>query len=169
MWVLAAEDGVHLDELTLPLERFEIVRHGHEIGCRRELVRRMPPICVGKWPKLPAVDQAFDAVLDALEVRGARLRPVRNRLCKRGGLLRVCAECRHDVDPVERVQVIEMNHVVLDALGRDDQVAEDPRIGRRLRADRVFDRADRSNRMHRRADTADTLGKRPGITRVAAL
>ena len=50
-----------------------------------------------------------------------------------------------------------------------DQVAEDPRVGRRLRTDRVFDGADRSDRVHRRADPADALGKGPGITRVAAL
>jgi hypothetical protein len=67
------------------------------------------------------------------------------------------------------VQVVEVDHVVLNALGRDDQVAEDPRIGRRLRADRVFHRSNRSDRVHRRADTADALGEGPGITWVAAL
>ena len=167
--VLAAEDGVHLDELPLPLERFEIVRERHEVSGRRKLVRRVPPIRVGEGSELPAIDQPLDAILNAFEIRGAGQGPIRNRLRERRGLLRVRAKRRHDVDPVERVQMIEVDHVVLDALGRHDQIAQYSRIGRRLGADRVFYRADGSDRVHRRAHAADALSESPGVTRVAAL
>ena len=62
-----------------------------------------------------------------------------------------------------------MDDVVLHALGRDDQVAQQPSVGRRDGADGVFDGADRGDRVHRRADAADALREGPGVARVAAL
>ncbi len=41
--VLAPEHGVDLDDLALPVERFEVVGHGHEVGLGRQLVRRSGP------------------------------------------------------------------------------------------------------------------------------
>ena len=74
-----------------------------------------------------------------------------------------------DVDPVERVQVIEVHDVVLHHLRGHDEVAQQPRVGRRHRADRVLDGADRGDGVHRRAHAADALGEDPGVARVAPL
>ena len=142
MRVLAAEHRVHLDELTLPIERLEIVRDRHQVGFCGQAVRRMAPVRVGKRPELAAVDEAFDAIADASEVLRARERPIGDRLGKRRRLRRVCRQRRHDIDPVERVQVIEVDDVVLHALRADDQIAQQPRVGRRCRPDRVLDCAD---------------------------
>ena len=167
--VLAAEHGVHLDELALPVERLEVVRHRHQVGFGRQPVGRVSPVGVGERSELAAIDERLDAIADAGEVLRARQRPVRDRLGERRGLRRIGRERRHDVDPVERVQVVEVDDVVLHACAADDQVAQQPRVGRRRGADRVLDGADRRDRVHRRAHAADPLRERPGVARIAAL
>ena len=87
--VLAAEHGVHLDELALPVERLEIVRDGHQVRFRRQSIGRMAPVGVGKRPQLSAVDERLDAIANPGEVLGTRQRPVRDRLGERRGLRRV--------------------------------------------------------------------------------
>ena len=169
MRVLAAQHGVQLDELALPVERFEVVRDGHQVGFRRQPVRRMAPVRVGEGTELAAIDERLDAVADAREVLRARQRPVRNRLGQRRRLRGIGRERRHDVDPIERVQVIEVDHVVLHALRADDQVAQQPRVGRRHRTDGVFDGANRGDGVHGGAHAADALREGPGVTRIAPL
>ena len=46
MRVLAAKNGMQLDDITLPGKRFQVVRHGHEVGFRRQLVGRVAPVAV---------------------------------------------------------------------------------------------------------------------------
>ena len=160
---------MHLDELALPLERLEVVRDRHEVRLGRELVRGMAPVRIGKRTELAPVDQALDPGFDAREVFRARLRPIGDRLreLRRGRRVRV--ERRHDVDPVECVQMIEVDHVVLDALGRDDQVTQQACIGWRFGADGVLHGANRGDRMNRGAHAADALDEGPSVTRVATL
>ena len=99
--ILAAQDGVDLDEAPLPVERLEVMRHGHEIGLWRQLIGRMAPIGVGENPELAALDESFDASLHAGKVFDARQRPIGDRLRQRSGLCRVRAERVDHVDPIE--------------------------------------------------------------------
>ena len=64
-------------------------------------------------PSWPRCDKGLEAVAHAGKIARAGQRPVRDRLGERGGLGRIGIERAHDVDPVERVQMIEMDHVVL--------------------------------------------------------
>ena len=50
--VLAAEDRLDLHQLTLKIERFEVVRHRHQVGFGRQLVRRVAPVGVAERPEL---------------------------------------------------------------------------------------------------------------------
>ncbi len=76
MRILAAQHRMKLDELPLPVERFQIVRDGHQVGFRREPVGRMAPVRVGERAELTAIDEPFDAVADASKLPRARQRPV---------------------------------------------------------------------------------------------
>ncbi len=169
VWILPAEQRVHLDEFPLPVERLEIVRHRQEIYLRWQRVGRMPPEATSKESELPAIRESLQAALHIGEVRSRRVRPVRDGLRQEGGPARIRLESGEDVDPVQRVQVVEVDHVVLYRLRRDDQVAQQPRVGGRLRADGLLHRAHRADRMDGGADAADPLGEGPGIPRVAVL
>ena len=144
------------------------MRQSHEIGLGRQLVGRVAPIGVGEDPELAALNEGLEAILHPGKVLCARQRPVRDRLSQRGGLGRVGAERADDVDPVQRVQMIEVDHVVLNVLRRHDQIAQEPRIGRRRRADRLLDGSDRGDGVNGGAYAADALGESPSVARIAA-
>ena len=74
------------------------------------------------------------------------------------GLRRVGLQCRNDIDPVESVQVVEVDDVILDVLGGCDNIAHNPRILRNLNSQCIFDRTHRSQGVNSRANTADALG-----------
>ena len=57
MRVLAAEDGVDLDDLLLEIERFEIMRHRHQIGLGRQVIGLAAPIAVLERPELAGLDE----------------------------------------------------------------------------------------------------------------
>ena len=123
MGILAAENGMNLDEAALPVERFEIVRQRHQIGLGRQLVSRMPPIGIGERAELATLHESLNAIAHTGKIRCAGQRPIRDRLCKACGFGRITVECVDDVDPVQRVQMIEMHDVVLDDLRRLDEVS----------------------------------------------
>ena len=74
----------------------------------------------------------------------------------------------HHIHPVQRVQVIEVHHMVVHVLLRDHQVAD--QVGRvgNLDFQGVFDGADRGERVDSGADATGALGEGPGLARVAA-
>ncbi len=78
-------------------------------------------------------------------------------------------ERRHHVDPVERVQVIEMHDVIVHELRDDHQIADQLCVGGDVVFQGVLDRAHRGDAVHQRAHAADALRERPGIARIAAL
>ena len=87
----------------------------------------------------------------------------------RGGFARIGAQSRHDVNPVEGVQLIEVRHVVLRVQGRVDQVADDVGVLRNLPADGVLDGAHGGKGVNAGADAADAFDECPGVARIAAL
>ena len=60
MRILAAENGVHLDDFALPGQGFQIMRHGHQIGLRRQLEAGIAPEAVGEDAELAALDEILE-------------------------------------------------------------------------------------------------------------
>ena len=77
--ILAAEDGVDLDDFFLPLERVEIVRHADQVDFGRQLVGRMAPIAVGEDAQA-AGGKGLDLVLHLGEIGRRVLVPFGERL-----------------------------------------------------------------------------------------
>jgi hypothetical protein len=169
MRILAAEDGLDLDDLALEVERFEIVGRRQQVHFRRQLVRGMAPIGVGEDAQLSALDELLEPVLHVAEVPGRGVRMARDRLLDLRGLLGIRLQCGHHVDPVERVQVVEVHQVILGVQRRVHEIPDDVRVLRDLDADRVLDRADGSERMHPGAHAADALRERPCVAWIAPL
>ena len=129
----------------------------------------MAPIAAGEQAQLAAVDHAFDALLDAAEIGRAGFFVIRNGLRDRRSLGRIGLERRGHIHPIERVQMIEVDHVVLHHLRAGDQIADDARVVGHLDVERVFDRADARQRVDHGAHSADALRPDPGFARIAAL
>ena len=167
--VLAAEDGVQLRHLALPCQRVQIMRHRHQVGLRRQLVGGMSPVSVGEDAQLSAFDEGLDALLHVREIarRGSRVGRAHGLRQRRGGL-GIGLQRRDHVHPVQRVQVVEVHHMVVHELRRDHQVADQLRVGRHFVFQRVLHRAHRGDAMHQRAHAADALRERPCVARVAA-
>jgi len=64
--------------------------------------------------------------------------------------------------------MIKVHHMIVDAVGSDDQIADQLGVERDLQVQGVLNRAHRGDGMHRGADTADALGVEPGVARVAS-
>ncbi len=62
-----------------------------------------------------------------------------------------------------------MHDMVVDAVRRDDHVADVLGVERHLQSQRVFNRPHRDDGVHGGADAADALGENPGVARVAVL
>ncbi|MPM14565.1 hypothetical protein SDC9_60929 [bioreactor metagenome] len=170
MRVLAAEDGVDLDDLLLQIKRLEVMGRRHQIRLGRQQIGRVVPIAVLEKPELPAFDELLQTVLHVAEVAGGGQRVARaHRLLQLGSGLRIGAERIHRVHPIERMQVIEMDDMVVDLQRELHHVADRVRVVRDLDAKRILDRADRGQRVGAGADAADPLGEGPGVARVAAL
>ena len=123
MRVLAAKHGVNLDHILLPLEGVQIVGNADQIHFRRQLVGGMAPVAIGEDTQA-AGGECLDLVLYCAEVGGGVLVPLGERARQFGRLFRIGLERVDDVHPVERVQMIEVNDVILHVLGRQHDVAD---------------------------------------------
>ena len=153
---LAAEDRDHLVGLELVLERLQVVSHRQQVDLRRQLHRRVAPVAVGEDPELAAGDEARELVLDRLHLALRVVRPGRQALAQRGGLRRIGLERRRHVHPVERRQVVEVHHVVVQRVGGHDHVADV------LRVDRDLDARARSRRRAPRRSRGPSCTRRTG-------
>jgi hypothetical protein len=70
MRILGPQKGMHADYISLPIESFKVMGHGHEVGLGGELISRMPPVPVGKDPQLSTLYQRFDFFLNRSKVHG---------------------------------------------------------------------------------------------------
>ena len=167
MRVLAAQDGLDLDDVALPVQRFQVVGRRQQVDLGGQLVGCVAPVGVGEQGKLAAVHDGLEAILDILEIAGGGVAPGRDALLDAGGFGRVGVEGGGDVHPVQGVQVVEVHDVVVHVLLGDHQVAQDVGVGRDGDVQRVFHGPDRGESVHGRAHAAGPLGERPGLTRVA--
>ena len=169
MGVLGAEDGVDQDDVLLPLQGLQVVGDGHQVGLGGELVGGVSPVGVLEGAEPAGADEGGDAVLDPLEVGGARLGPVGDGLGELGGFGRVGLEGAGDVHPVEGMQVVEVDDMVLQVLGGHDQVADQAGVVGDPDFERILHAADAGDGMDRGADPAETLGEVVGVPGIAAL
>ncbi len=170
MRVLAAEDGVHLDPFLLQVECFEVVGDRHQVGFGRQHIGLVAPVAVHEGAQLAALDELLQPVLDVAEVAGRRHRVTgRHGLLQFRGLLRIGLQRRHDVHPVERVQVIEMHRVVVFLQRLRHDFADQVSVLRNRDAERIFHGAHRGQRVAAGAHAADAFDEGPGVPRVAAL
>ena len=167
--VLAAEDGVDLDELLLPLQGVQVVGHGQEVHFRRQLVGLVAPVAIGEDAQLSALHELLHAALHRGEVAGVGLGPGAQRLGQLRGGHGVGLEHADHVHPVQGVQVVEVHHVVLDELGAEHEVAHQLRVLGDGDAQGVLHRPHAGEGVHGGAHAADALGEGPGIAGIAAL
>ena len=167
--VLGAEDGVRLDNLALPVQGFQVVGHRHQVGFRRQFIGRVTPIGVGKSSKLSAANKGLRPGPGRLEIIRAGFRPVGNGLGQLGSGCRVGFKRGGDIHPIQRMQVVKMDDMILNVLNGFDDVADQAGIGGDLNFQGIFDSSHGAECMYRRSDTANSLGKRPGISRDRAL
>ncbi len=167
--VLSAENGVPPDDVPLPLEGLEVVGDRHQVGLGRKPIGGVAPVGVVEGAELARLHEGPHPILHPFEVGRARERPLRDRLRQGGGLRRIGGERRDDVHPVEGVQVVEVDHVVLHLLESPDHGADELGVLRHLDPEGVLDGAHRGDGVHRGADAADPLSEDPGVPRVAAL
>ncbi len=168
MRVLAAENGVQRHHVALPGQCIEVVRHGHEVGFRRQLVGGVPPVAVAEEAELAAVHLLLQLGLHVGEIARRGSGVLRQRLRQRRGRLRVGLQRGDDIHPVQCMQMVEMHDVVVDVLCADHQVADQLGVGRDADLQRVLDGADRGDGMHQGAHAADALGEGPGVARIAS-
>ena len=190
MRVLAAEDDVRDDEILLLVEHLEVVRDRHEMHLgREELIVRMIPPLRGEDAELSAVDDLLHLCLDrGVVVRrcdrevmrvGIRVecrRPTEGEAiglehrvleCRRRRRIRL--QCLERADPVECVEVVEMDDVILMSEARRDDVADVVCVLRNRDAECVLDGTQTAERMRGRADAADALNVCPCIARIAVV
>ena len=190
MRVLAAEDDLRRDEIAVLVEHLEVMCDGHEMDLRRQqLVIRMIPPVGREDAELAALDDGLDLALNLCEVLRrssrecvvVRFRHRRARCAERqlvgvecsdlqvGRRDRVSGECLDRADPVECMQVVEVNDVVLDRQRRCHDVADVVGVLRDLDAEGILDSAKGTQSVCARADAADALDVSPGVARVAVL
>ena len=167
--ILAAQHRMDTDEILLKGERFQVVGYRHEIHFGRQRVGGVPPIAAGEEAQLAAVDHAFDALLHAAEVRRAGFFGIRNRLRQLRGLRRIGLQRRGDIDPVQSMQMIEVDDVVLHHLRARDEVAHDAGVFGNVDLQSILDGANAGDGVDHGADAADALRPDPGLARIAAL
>ena len=88
-------------------------------------------------------------------------------LGEEGGCFRVCFQSRYDIDPVQRMQLVEMDCMVMHVKYCFHNVAHHLRIGRNGDVQRLFHRTHGAERMNGSTHTANTSHKYPGIAGIA--
>ena len=169
MRILPAENRMDLDDLLLPFQRFQIMGHGQEIHFGRQFVGFVAPVAIGEDPELAAPHESRQPGLHVGEVLGRCLGPTGDASGNLRRFRGIALQGAHHVDPVQRVQMVEVNDVILHVLGAEHQVAHQFGVRRHGDPQGVFHGADRGQGMHGRADAAGPLAKSPRIAGIAPL
>gem|GEM_PF-7086711 len=168
--VLATEDRVDFDDFLLPAQRLQVMRHRHEVRLGRQLVRRVPPVGVLEDAQLPGLHEALEGGRHVGEIARRSVGPLGGNLLRQlGGGFRIRLERGNHVHPVQRVEVVKVNHVVLHVLGELHHVADDLRVRWHGDPQGVLHGTHRSQGVDRGAHATDALAERPGVPGVAPL
>lgn len=120
-------------------------------------------------PSWPLATRARILVLHLGQLIGTVEGPGRYPLEQVGRFLRIGLKRRRDVHPVQRGELVEVNDVIVDVVGRNDEVADVLGVDRYLGADGVLHRPHRGDGVNGGTYPADALHYHPGIAWVAAL
>ena len=170
MRVFGTEHGHTLGNFHLGAQGFQIVGSGNEVGFGFQVVAGVAAkeVGIGEGAKLAAFNKGLQFGLHCGKVFGLG-RAGRNGLGKLGGFGRVGLQGIGHVHKVERVQMIEMHHVVMHELHGHDKVADVGSVGRNGLVDGVFKRAGRGKGVRVGADAAGALGEVLSVAGIAAL
>ena len=156
---------------------------------REELIVRMIPPLRGEDAELTAVDDLLHLCLDRGVIGGRCDREVvrvgirvecrrpaerqaiglEHRVLERRRRRRIRLQCLERADPVERVEVVEMDDVILMPEARRNDVADVVRVLWDRDAECVLDGTQTAERMRGCADAADALNVCPCIARIAVV
>src|SRR5664280_372769 len=75
MRVLAAEDGMYLDDFPLPFQRFQVMRHRQQVHLWGQLVGWISPVAVGKDAQLARLHEPLQPLLHRSKVPRRTLWP----------------------------------------------------------------------------------------------
>ncbi len=143
------------------------MRDADQVHLGRQLVGRMAPVAVGKDAQATR-GKFLDLLLHLGKVGRGVLVPLRKGTGQFSRLLRVGLERVDDIDPVQRVQMIEVHDVIMNVQGTGHQVADQLGGGRHVDLECVLDGAHAGQGMNARTDAAEPFAHRPGIARIAA-
>ena len=104
----------------------------------------MPPVTIGKNAQLAAFYKLADAFLQVRKISGRTFRPVGNALGQFRSLFGICFECIDHIYPIQGVQVVKMDYVVVHVERSKHQVAHNLGIGGDNDAECIFNRTYRS-------------------------
>ncbi|MNF76765.1 hypothetical protein D3C84_588910 [compost metagenome] len=166
---LAPQDGDDAVGIALALQGLQVVSHGDEVHLRAQLHRLVAPIAVGEDAELAARHQGADLLLHLGQLFGAVEGPGRHPFKDARRFLRIGLQRCRDVHPVQRRELVEVDYVIVDVVGRDDEVADELCVDRHLGADGILHRPHRGDGVDRGADPADALHYHPGVARIVAL
>jgi hypothetical protein len=129
----------------------------------------MSPVAPGEDAQLAAGHRLPHLLLYRGEAGGRIARPVGEGGGEAGRGGRVGLEGALHVDPVEGMQMVEMDDVVLHGPHAGHEVADQLGAAGDGILESILHRPDRGDGMDAGADAADTLGHGPGVARVTAL
>ena len=190
MWVLAAEDNMRCNELTMFIKHLEIMCYCHEVYLRREqlIIWMIPPLS-SKDTKLLAINDGLDLSLNRRIILWCRLWEilricfcayariasdvqlvcVENRRLEISRCDRVRSQRLKWADPVKRMEMVEMYQMILHRKRCSHDIADVISILRYLNTKSIFNCTNRCQRMSRSTYTTDTLYISPCIARVTIL
>ena len=117
MRVLAPEYRIDPNHGTLELQSVQIVSHTHQICFWRKAVIRVIPISAGKHRQLPGIQNLLYRVPNFGEAFQVIAPPFRtDRVGELQRFSWICFRGIGDINEVQSVQVIEVDHVILDFL-----------------------------------------------------
>ena len=125
-------------------------------------------IGVGKGAELAAVHQRSDLGLHGFQRFGGKRLPGNGRVELRG-LDRICLERGGHIHEIQRVQMIEMHHMVMQVLHAQHQIADGRGVSGDFHADGVFKGAGGGKGVGVGAYAAGALREMLRVTRVTAL
>ena len=129
----------------------------------------MAPVGIGKWAKLTTVYKRFDALLNVLKIIGAAPGSIADIVRKLGGFGWIGRQGTYNIDPIKRVQMIEMNDMVVLELSAVQQVSDQACVFGDLDPHCIFDCPHRGQSMGVRSDAAGALDEMMRISGVTPL
>ena len=157
---------MHLDYFLLPFEGFEIMGDCNQVLFGSQLIGWMSPITVSEDSQLSASHKLIEPFFQRCEIAGGAFGPRRKFLRKQRSLGGIGFESGNDIHPVERMQLIKMDNMVVHIQYGGHDVAYHLSIRRDDDIERVLYRSYRAKRMDGGTYSTYASYENPSVTRV---